>query len=85
MKQQTKTKFARKNRETILPSKLARLVNDIIAIILFAIALMLSLALATHSANDNAWSRTIDSQIVYNKLGVVGAYISDIIFYIFGI
>lgn len=84
MKQQTKTKFARKNRETILPSKLARLLNDIIAIILFAIALMLSLALATHSANDNAWSRTIDSQIVYNKLGVVGAYISDIIFYIFG-
>lgn len=81
---QTKTKFARRNRETILPSKLAQLINDIIAIILFAISLMLFLALATHSPNDNAWSKTIDSPVVYNKLGVIGAYISDIVFYIFG-
>jgi len=82
---QIKTKFARKNRETLLPSKLARLINDIVAIILFAVSLMLSLALATHSPNDSCWSKTIDSPIVYNKLGVVGAYLSDIIFYIFGL
>jgi S-DNA-T family DNA segregation ATPase FtsK/SpoIIIE len=77
-------KFAKKNRETILPSKLAQLINDFIAILLFALAAMLALALATHSVNDSCWSKTIDNPIVYNKLGVVGAYLSDILLYVFG-
>ncbi len=80
----TKTKFAKKNRETILPSKLAQIVNDLLAILLFAISLMLSLALATHSPLDSCWSKSIDSPIVHNKLGIMGAYLSDILFYVFG-
>lgn len=79
-----KPKFATKNRETILPSKLAQIINDLIAILLFAISLMLSLALATHSSLDSGWSKTVDSPTIYNKLGLVGAYLSDILYYIFG-
>lgn len=79
-----KTKFATKNRETILPSKLAQIVNDIVAILLFACAAMVALALITYSSYDSCWSKSIDSPIVYNKLGIVGAYLSDIILYVFG-
>lgn len=79
-----KPKFATKNRETILPSKMAQIINDIVAILLFAISIMMALALATHSPLDSCWSKSIDSPVVYNKLGVVGAYLSDVLYYIFG-
>ena len=77
-------KFAKKNRDTILPSKLARFINDCVAILLFALTAMMALALATHSANDSCWSKSINSPIIVNKLGVAGAYLSDILFYVLG-
>lgn len=77
-------KFAKKNRDTILPSKLARFINDCVAILLFALAAMVALALATHSPNDSCWSKSVNSPIVINKLGVAGAYLSDILFYVLG-
>lgn len=77
-------KFAKKNRDTILPSKLARFINDCVAILLFALTAMVALALATHSPNDSCWSKSVNSPIVVNKLGVAGAYLSDILFYVLG-
>ena len=79
-----KTKYAKRNRETIFPSKVACFINDSIAILLFALAIMLALAFASHSLNDNCWSKSVDSASVYNLLGVVGAWISDIFLYILG-
>ncbi len=79
-----KPKFATKNRETILPSKMAQVINDIVAILLFAFSIMIAVALATHSPLDSCWSKSIDSPVVYNKLGAIGAYFSDILYYIFG-
>ena len=79
-----KTKYAKRNRETIFPSKVACFINDSIAILLFALAIMLALAFASHSLNDNCWSKSVDSTNVYNLLGVVGAWISDIFLYILG-
>ena len=81
---QSKTKYAKRNRETIFPTRVASFINDSIAILLFAVAIMLALALATHSLNDSCWSKSIDSPVVYNMLGVVGAYLSDVLLYIFG-
>ena len=77
-------KFAKKNRDTILPSKLARFINDCVAILLFALTAMVALALATHSPNDSCWSKSVNSLIVVNKLGEAGAYLSDILFYVLG-
>lgn len=79
-----KPTYAKRNRETILPSRLALIINDIIAVVLFAISIMMSIAFFTHSLNDNCWSRSFDSRAISNKLGALGAYLSDVLFYILG-
>jgi S-DNA-T family DNA segregation ATPase FtsK/SpoIIIE len=78
------TKFATKNRTTILPATSARLINDFTAVILFAIALVLGGMLFTYSVNDPSWFRSSDSNIINNKFGLLGSYTADIIFSIFG-
>ena len=80
-----KTQFAKKNRTTVLPSKMAIVVNDIIAIFCFALSIMLGLALATYSSADRCWSKNIDSTIIHNKLGISGSYFADMSYYIFGV
>ncbi|MBP9742427.1 MAG: DNA translocase FtsK 4TM domain-containing protein [Burkholderiales bacterium] len=77
-------KFATKNRATILPTKSARLINDITAVLLFAIALILAGMLLTYSGDDTCWFKSSDSAILHNKFGLLGSYIADIIFSIFG-
>ncbi len=78
------TKFATKNRTTILPDTSARLINDCTAVLLFAFALVLGGMLFTYSVNDPSWFRSSDSNIVNNKFGLLGSYTADIIFSVFG-
>lgn len=80
-----KPRFAKKNQTTILAPKLARLMNDFYAIIFFAVAFIMGIALATHSMYDSCWSKSFDTPVVHNKLGVIGAYLSDVFYYLFGI
>lgn len=80
----TTTKFAKKNRETILPYVQARLLNDITAVLLFAIASVLAIMLFTYSPSDRCWFRIADNYNIHNKFGWIGSYTSDIIFSIFG-
>lgn len=79
-----KPKFAKKYQSTVLSPKLARMINDLTAILIFAFASIIALALATYSVNDNSWHRVLDTTVVYNKVGVVGAYVADILFYVSG-
>ncbi len=79
------TKFAKKNRETILPSKTAMLISDAIAVLLFALSIILAVMLITYSPLDQCWFRISDMVTVHNKFGKFGSYVSDIIFSIFGI
>lgn len=78
------TKFAKKNRETILPQRQAHLLNDFIAVILFAGALVVAGMLATYSTNDTSWFKVSDTITIGNKFGPLGANVSDIIFSILG-
>ena len=78
------TKFATKNRTTILPDTSARLINDFTAVLLFAFALVLGGMLFTYSVNDPSWFRSSDSNIINNKFGLLGSYTADIIFSVFG-
>ncbi len=53
--------------------------NEIVAVILIALAVLIFLCLITHSPND--WSfNTASSQKTQNWIGVVGAVISDLLF-----
>lgn len=78
------TKFAKKNRDTILPVKTAMLINYALAVLLFALTFLFALMLVTYSPDDNCWFKSSDTTLVHNKLGVFGAYFSDILLSIFG-
>ena len=58
--------------------------NDVIAIVLTALALLVFLCLVTYSSKD--WNfNTASSQETHNWIGVVGAIISDIFFQLIGL
>ncbi len=49
-----------------------------------ALWLLLTLALFTHSASDAAFSTSGDGGSVHNRAGALGAWVSDIAYYLFG-
>ena len=53
-------------------------------ILLSAIALFLVIALASYAPQDPGWSHTGSGQAIFNKGGVVGAWLADVLLYLFG-
>jgi S-DNA-T family DNA segregation ATPase FtsK/SpoIIIE len=80
----TSTRFAKKNRDTLLPSKTALLLNDLAAVLIFAASVALVIMCITYNPNDNCWFRNNGAMAVTNKFGNFGAYFSDIILSVFG-
>lgn len=78
------SKFAIKNRETILPTKTAIYINYFVAVLLFALATIIMISLITYNPNDDCWFHVADGDIFYNKIGIIGAYFSDLILSMFG-
>jgi S-DNA-T family DNA segregation ATPase FtsK/SpoIIIE len=55
------------------------------AVIALAVAgLVLLVALASYDANDPGWSKVSDATTIHNRIGPVGAWFADLLFYIFG-
>jgi S-DNA-T family DNA segregation ATPase FtsK/SpoIIIE len=77
-------KFAQKNRHTILPTKQAHLLNDVIAVLLFAVSLVLGGTLFTYSAHDPSWFQNYGAVAIHNMFGLFGAYSADILYSSFG-
>ena len=48
------------------------------------LAIYLFIALFSYSQNDSSWSYSVDSSVFENNAGAIGAYIADILLYIFG-
>ncbi|MBC7944326.1 MAG: DNA translocase FtsK 4TM domain-containing protein [Burkholderiales bacterium] len=74
----------KKSREP-LPPKLAALVREAKWLVLVAAALYLLLVLMTYDKTDPAWSHDVGSSDVQNAGGVVGAWLADVMLYIFGL
>lgn len=77
-------KFAKRNHTTVLAPKYAKSINYFFATMLFALTFIIVLMLASYSPEDSCWSKTFDSPIVHNVVGTTGAWISDILLYLFG-
>ncbi len=55
------------------------------AVIGLAVAgLVLLVALATYSSTDPGWSKATEETTIHNRIGPLGAWCSDLLFYIFG-
>lgn len=59
--------------------------NEIIGLLLFALGLLVLLSLASYSATDPCFSVSGSAGKVENAIGIIGAYLSDALFKLFGL
>jgi len=76
---------AEKNSGAPLPAKLAGLLREAKWLIVVAVAGYLLLIFATFHRGDPGWSRSVTDGVARNAGGVVGAWVSDIALYLFGL
>ncbi|MEE2983189.1 MAG: DNA translocase FtsK 4TM domain-containing protein [Pseudomonadota bacterium] len=76
----------RKQSELVLPisKHVVRRLKEGILIGLGGIALYLLIALLSHHPSDPGWSQTGNTELLRNEGGLVGAWVADIAFYLFG-
>jgi S-DNA-T family DNA segregation ATPase FtsK/SpoIIIE len=68
-----------------LPPKLAALVREFWWFALLALALYLALVLYTYDKSDPGWSHSTGAGVVHNAGGRTGAWIADLLLYLFGL
>ncbi|MDQ5848877.1 MAG: DNA translocase FtsK 4TM domain-containing protein, partial [Pseudomonadota bacterium] len=68
-----------------LPAKLASLLREAKWLALVALALYLLLIFATFQRGDPGWSHSATDAATRNAGGVVGAWLSDVLLYVFGV
>ena len=68
-----------------LPPKLAGLLREASWLISLGAALYLLLVLVTFNRADPGWSQSVTGSVVRNAGGLVGAYLSDLLLYLFGV
>src|SRR5581483_5235309 len=65
-------------------SAVTRGLRESAIIALGVLALVVFVALATYSPDDPGFSFTGSSQVVHNRIGPVGAWVADMLFFLFG-
>jgi S-DNA-T family DNA segregation ATPase FtsK/SpoIIIE len=75
---------AEKSSGAPLPAKLAGLLREAKWLVLIALAAYLLLILATYRRSDPGWSHSATGASIGNAGGVVGAWLSDVLLYLFG-
>jgi S-DNA-T family DNA segregation ATPase FtsK/SpoIIIE len=68
-----------------LSPRIARLLRESWWLLVVAAFLYLALVLATYTRSDPGWSSTGSSTAIANRGGVVGAWLSDLLLYLFGV
>ncbi len=67
-----------------LTSAVARGLRESAIIAIGVLALVLFVALASYSPDDPGFSFTGNSSVVHNRIGPVGAWLADVLFFLFG-
>src|SRR5215212_4758365 len=76
---------AQKTSVAPLPAKLAGLLREAKWLVLVALAAYLALIFATYRRSDPGWSHSASGAATGNAGGAVGAWLSDILLYLFGV
>jgi len=72
------------NKSSPLPSRLVALLRESRWLLFAAAALYVMLILYGYDRNDPAWSHSASSAVAHNPGGVFGAWLADILLYVFG-
>ena len=72
------------DKSSPLPSRLATLLRESRWLLLLAVALYLILILYGYDRNDSAWSHSASGAVPHNPGGVFGAWLADVLLYVFG-
>ncbi|MCZ6804274.1 MAG: DNA translocase FtsK 4TM domain-containing protein [Proteobacteria bacterium] len=59
-------------------------VREVLVFVFLIVAVYLFLALFTYHPDDSAWSHSVTVHGIHNRAGAVGAWIADIMLYVFG-
>jgi DNA segregation ATPase FtsK/SpoIIIE, S-DNA-T family len=78
------TQATRNKNSPPLTPRILRLLREAALYVLGAIAIYLLISLWTYSASDPSWSHRGTNPIVFNTGGRVGAWLSDVLFNLFG-
>src|SRR5690606_10333595 len=73
-----------RNGPSPLQSRLASLLREARWIVFAALAVWLALVLASWNKTDPAWSQSVPGNIVHNRGGALGAYVADLLLFLFG-
>ncbi|MEN4917632.1 DNA translocase FtsK 4TM domain-containing protein [Achromobacter spanius] len=73
-----------RNGPSPLQTRISALLREARWILFAALAAWLTLVLATWSASDPGWSHSVPGDVVHNQGGRLGAYLADILLYLFG-
>ena len=79
-----KRKAAVKNSKTPLPPHLASLLREAWWLLMAASAVYLVISLASYSITDPSWSHSVDGGEISNYGGSFGAWLSDVLLYLWG-
>jgi len=77
--------IAEKSPGVPLPARLAGLLREARWLLLVAIAVYLLLIFATFHRSDPGWSHSATDAVTRNAGGLVGAWLSDVLLYLFGL
>ena len=72
------------DKSSPLPGRLVMLLRESRWLLLLAAALYLILILYGYDRNDPAWSHSASGAVVHNPGGVLGAWLADVLLYVFG-
>lgn len=67
-----------------LAGQVMRNIKEISFIVLALIALYLGVALASFHPDDPGWSQAVSTDVVHNSGGIAGAWLADVLLYLFG-
>ena len=77
--------MAKKPAGQPLPAKISRLLREAVALVLGGVALYLALIFISFDLTDPGWSRSAVGAQIGNAGGAAGAWLSDLLFYLFGV
>ena len=73
-----------RNGPSPLQSRLSSLLREARWIAFAALAVWLAIVLASWNKTDPAWSQSVSGNVVHNRGGAIGAYVADLLLFLFG-